>query len=107
MARNACVRSRRGSGDWIGHTDIWNDPRAQLQESSPVEPALKPASINSITEKQMSYLKSLIDSCIISSNEETTVIAKGVKLTANSLWKEGGLTKSIASQLIASLCAVR
>lgn len=96
MARNAAVRSRRGHGDWIGQTDIWNDSRAQLPtQTAPVR--------NTITDPQRKFLKSLIDSRKASDNPGTQMVASSVREIANALHKEGKLSVAVATQLIASL----
>lgn len=110
MAKNACVRSRKGHGDWIGQTSIWSDPRAQLDNTA-VEiqpepaPVAKPANTNTVTEKQMSFLKSLIAARITSTNEATAIVAQGIRFAANQAYKEGRLSKAVASQLIQAISA--
>lgn len=101
MARNAAVRSRRGHGDWIGQTDIWSDPRAQIDTPAPA-PAAVPAR-NTISDAQRKFLKSLIDSRKASDNEGTRLVAEAVRTTSNSLHKDGKLSVAVASQLIAAL----
>lgn len=100
MARNAAVRNVSGSGNWIGNTDIWNDPRAQLAVAAPVQVPV-PSTDPLATEKQLSYLKSLFAA------QKGNEIADALRGGLLALYKEGTLTRKIASGGIAVLLANR
>ncbi len=99
MARNASVRSVRGCGDWIGKTSVWDDPRAQLDSSSPVLDV--PTATAMVTEKQLAFLKSLFEAQ--KGNEIADVLRGGLL----ALYKEGKLTSKVASGGIKVLLANR
>lgn len=95
MARNATVRSTSGSGNWIGHVDIWHDPRAQLDVTTPTL-ATPPMA----TQKQLDYLKSLFES--------RKNVPEIPFLRAHLLgeYKQGTLTREMARQAIADLLGI-
>lgn len=100
MARNAAVRNVTGSGNWIGKTDIWNDPRAQLA-TSPVPAQVVTAPVALATEKQLAFLKSLFAA------QKGNEVADALRGGLLALYKNGTLTRKIASDGIAALLANR
>jgi hypothetical protein len=103
MPRNAAVRTRRGHGDWIGHTDIWTDPRAQLPTNA-ATPQATPATVQTqpmATAKQLSYLKALFEQ----RKHLATVAAIRTHLLGE--YKAGKLTRKMASEAIGDLLAIR
>lgn len=103
MARNAAVRNVTGSGNWIGKTDIWNDPRAQLA-TSPVPTQVAAhvtAPVALATEKQLAFLKSLFAA------QKGNEVADALRGGLLALYKNGTLTRKIASDGIAALLANR
>lgn len=98
MARNAAVRSSRGHGDWIGHNDIWSDPRAQ--QATPVATQQVQAQPLA-TAKQLDYLKSLFES----RSHHATVAVIRTHLLGE--YKAGKLTRKMASEAIGDLLAIR
>lgn len=102
MAKNAAVRSSSGSGNWIGHTDIWNDPRAQLASEPTPEPTKpEPTPQNAPTQKQLDYLKALFES--------RKHIPEIPFLRAHLLqeFKQGTFTRKMASEAIQDILAIR
>lgn len=101
MARNAAVRSRRGHGDWIGHTSVWDDPRAQLQTETATTVATQQTQAPMATAKQLAYLKSLFEG---RKHHATVAVIRDHLLGE---YKAGKLTRKMASEAIGDLLAIR
>lgn len=98
MPRNAAVRSSSGSGNWIGQTNIWNDPRAQLAPE-PTTPQVEDK--NAPTKKQLDYLKALFESR--KNNPEIPILRTHLLQE----FKQGTLTRKMASEAIQDILAIR
>lgn len=86
-------RNQSGSGNWIGSTDIWNDPRATIQTI--VKPTVASKDIRPASPAQLKYLKDLF------SQRSNNIEAKALRLGALKLFKDGQFSITVASDFIA------
>lgn len=115
-------RSKKGHGDWIGSRSVWDDPRA-IAPSITSEPAIStpkpseiPASVRTHSNNsspfvadtvtgdtrpasvaQLKYLKDLF------AQRTNNPEAKAIRLGALSVYKNGSLSVTAASDFIASV----